>query len=183
MRNTENKSLNCNVYNSINDINDQIQLKTNDDTLSFTYKWFSLLRGAILISIFVYCSYIVSKDYLAFDSLKAFFIFSPLLYIAVIEIFNETHIHVTNKYIQIKHKPFPWFGSKTIDVKNISQLYCKKLRFKNNVEYGVFVQQRFGRDIKLFTSFRTSEQALLVEQEIEKFLNIENIQVAGEIDS
>ena len=183
MSNNKNKSLNCNIYKSINKINDQIQLETSHNALLFTYKWFSFVRGMFMIFMIVYCSYFVSKDYLAFDSFEAFFTFSPLIYLGLIEVFNKTQIHVTNKYIQIQHKPFPWFGNKVIYVENISQLYCKRLSFKNNVEFGVYVQQKVGRDIKLFASFRTSEQALLVEQEIENFLKIENIQVTGEIGS
>jgi hypothetical protein len=107
-----------------------------------------------------------------------------LAYYAVAGWLNRTHILVGQGKIAIQHRPIHWLGNKKLNVSDIKQLYAKVVvggRSGISVTYEVHAATRSGRSIKLVTGLGNSEQAVYIEQEIEKYLNIKNIPVKGEI--
>ena len=106
-------------------------------------------------------------------------------YYALTGWFNVTDITATRQDITVKHKPLPWLGNKTINARDIKQLYGKEKvttnRNSTSVSYEIHVITHSGADTTLVTGLETSQQALFIEQEIEKFLNIKNAPVRGEI--
>jgi Tfp pilus assembly PilM family ATPase len=69
-------------------------------------------------------------------------------------------------------------------VADLKQLYAKEKvsssRNGTSITYEVHVT-RSGRNIKLVSGLESSEQAVYIEQEIEKYLNIKDIPVKGEL--
>lgn len=108
-----------------------------------------------------------------------------MTYFVVASLFNRTHIFVSPGKIAVRHRPIPWFGNKELAAMYIKQLYSKenisRSRKGTNASYEVHVITKNGRNMKLISGLETSEQAVYIEQEIEKYLHIEDISVRGEI--
>jgi hypothetical protein len=108
-----------------------------------------------------------------------------LTYYVIAGWFNKSTILVSKSALEINHKPIPWFGNKTLKSTDLKQLYAKEKinRNKNgtSIIYEVHAILRNERNIKLLSGLESSEQALYIEQEIEKFLKIKNVSVRGEI--
>lgn len=109
-------------------------------------------------------------------------------YVAIARCINHTDIYVSADTIEIKHQPLPWFGNKRLQASNIKQLYVReKIRVVNERSgqtrryYSVETIPHTGPNFSLLKSLESSQQALFIEQEIEKFLNIENQRVRGEV--
>ncbi len=107
-----------------------------------------------------------------------------LTYTVIAGYFNRTTINVSRVALAVSHGPLPWPGRKQLDSAGIRQMYCKEQihRGKNstNYTYEVHVALNTGKDEKLVTGLENSEQALYLEQEIERFLGIKDQPVRGE---
>jgi len=109
-----------------------------------------------------------------------------ILYYTLTTWLNKTHIFVSQDAIEIKHKPLPWFGNKRLETKNIKQLYSKEeistssSNNRRSITYKLHIVSH-GEDDMTLLSVENSQQALFLEQEIEKYLGIENMRVRGEI--
>ena len=107
------------------------------------------------------------------------------LYYALATWLNKTHIFVSQNAIEIRHKPLPWFGQRRIAAKAVKQLYTKEDRShsdsnnRTTIRYSLHVVNHEENDLTLLT-LDTSEQALFLEQEIEKYLGVKNQRVRGE---
>lgn len=128
------------------------------------------------------------------DSEEPMAMYFPLLHIAagigltyyvVAGWLNRTYIRVSCGKIAVRHGPIPWVGNKELEVSNLKQLYAKEELSRSGrgttATYEVHAITHNGRNIKLVSGLETSEQALYIEQEIEKCLGIEDIPVKGEI--
>ncbi|MBO1255749.1 hypothetical protein J3L16_08640 [Alteromonas sp. 5E99-2] len=108
-----------------------------------------------------------------------------ITYFAIASCFNKSNIFVSKQTLEINHKPFPWVGNKTLKSYELKQLYTKeKISTSNNstrVTYEVHAIMNKGKNTKLLSGLESSEQALYIEQEIEKYLQIQDIRVKGEI--
>ena len=108
-----------------------------------------------------------------------------ITYYAIAGWFNQTRITVGRGKLIVRHEPLPWLGNTEIDTLNLKQLHTKEhiTRGKNGtyVTYEVHATTHNGKNTKLVSGLDTSEQALYIEQEIEKYLGIKDIPVKGEI--
>jgi hypothetical protein len=77
-------------------------------------------------------------------------------------------------------------GNKQFKADLLQQLYTKRhvSHSKNgtSINYELRVTTTDGRDEKLMGGFNKQEQALFIEQEIEKFLGIEDRPIRGEVE-
>src|SRR5258706_7093143 len=101
--------------------------------------------------------------------------------------FNRTHIYVGKGKMAVYHKPIPWFGNAEFDTSTFKQLYAKERNSRNwnnngGATYETRVISRDNRDLQLVSGLDTSEQALYIEQEIERYLGIEDVPVKGGIN-
>ncbi len=98
---------------------------------------------------------------------------------------NQTYIRISSSSLTIFHKSLPWPGGKVIEVGEIKQVFTKgKIhRGKNGTSYtyDVFFQDQNSAEHKLVTGMDKPEQALYIEQEIEKTLGIRDTEVRGEL--
>lgn len=110
-----------------------------------------------------------------------------LTYYTLAGYLNRTTIDVEPNALTIRHGPLPWWGNQDVSSRQLKQLYCKRDDHGGNgyrrgyPAYSVHAITEEGRNIKLLSGLDTSEQALFIEQEVEKFLRIEDKPVKGAI--
>jgi len=108
-----------------------------------------------------------------------------ITYWAIAGWFNQTRIVVGQGKMAIHHGPLPWPGNRQIDTLNLKQLYTKERitrgRNRTYMTYEVHATTHNSQNIILVSGIYISEQALYIEQEIEKYLGIKDIPVKGEM--
>jgi len=114
-----------------------------------------------------------------------------VFYSGLVKVVNKINIFASKEKFEIKHEPLPWFGNKKLDVSNIKQLYSKELithstssssgSSRVRVSYELHVITEDEQDVILLSDLENSNQALYLEQKIEKYLGIKNKKVRGEI--
>jgi len=108
-----------------------------------------------------------------------------LAYTSLAGLLNHTLIRVEMGELKIEHTPLPWMGNRVLQVAEIAQLYSKEhiSRSKNgtHITYAVHVALRAGNQIKLVDRLHTAEQALYVEQTLERAMGIQDRPMSGEL--
>ncbi len=108
-----------------------------------------------------------------------------LLYGVLAVYLNKTYIRVSQNSLTITHRPLPWFGQKDLKQHNLKQLYTKEvINYSGRpypTLYAVQAVTNQGEVIELISGFSSSEEALFIEQEIEKYLKIDDEPVSGEL--
>jgi len=98
---------------------------------------------------------------------------------------NKTYIRIAYNSLTVTHGPLPWFGQKSLGKEDLQQLYSKEIVYggRNGPSYSYSVQAvtRKGQVIELVPGLSSKEEALFIEQEVEKYLRIEDEPVRGEI--
>jgi hypothetical protein len=97
---------------------------------------------------------------------------------------NQTVIRVGQGLLEVRHGPLPWLGNKGFPVHQIKQLYCKEHvhhgKNGSSTNYSVEMMLDSGRET-LVQNLPECEQAIYLEQELERFLKIEDQPVRGEL--
>jgi hypothetical protein len=108
-----------------------------------------------------------------------------LTYITLAGWVNTTRVSVDNGKLSVRHGPLPWIGNKDLDGSSLKQLYSKEQtsrgRNSTTVTYEVHAITGFDTNEKLVSGLESSEQALYIEQEIERHLGIEDVPVRGQL--
>ena len=108
-----------------------------------------------------------------------------LTYFTLAGIFNRTWIKAVDGVVSVLHGPLPWAGNQVIPCSEIEQFFCKeKVSHGKNgpsVRYEVWFARHDGTSRKLLGGTLTDEQAIYVEQRLEKALGITDRTVAGEL--
>jgi len=179
------------------DLPNKLTLNLYDDYMHMTLSWFGVKTvTATLIAVFV-----IGTSYMLFFSGSMTMTGSPLMikllpWISAISVtgilyymlttwLNKTHIFVSENAIEVKNRPLPWFGNKRLETKNIKQLYTKEViststSSNRSSSYDLHIVSLDEDDVTLMNVDK-SEQALFIEQQIEKYLGIKNFGVRGEI--
>ena len=107
-----------------------------------------------------------------------------LIYYILASLFNTTTVMVSHREVKIRHWPFPWRGSKTVEISSLKQLYSGDYfgGNKNRTRYfAVNMVVKHDGHKRLVGGLKSAEHALYIEQEIEKFLGIQDKPVRGEL--
>lgn len=173
---------------------DKMVFEDHGHFIGITRRWFGLKIIFLTFFVIVWNGFLFSWYSTAIKSQDMMTILFPLIHVAVgigltyyviAGYLNKTYIRVDNSSIVIKHAPIPFFGNKTLSSSGIKQLYSKeKIRHSRegrSVSYEVHVITYDRKNVKLLSGLESSEQALFIEQEIEKFLKIEDKTVKGEL--
>jgi hypothetical protein len=108
-----------------------------------------------------------------------------LLYFTLACFLNTTVIRVGHGLIEVRIGPLPWRGNKTIDAHDVKQFYCREItrHGKNGTHYSYEVHVILGGDVRkpLLKGISDADQALYIEQELERHLRIEDQPVRGEL--
>jgi hypothetical protein len=159
-----------------------------NDELVITRRWFrghhlGLLifalfwNGVLLVEAFAFLSW-------GYFLLPHTWIGLGILYYVLTGLFNITVITVNKKQLSVRHRPFPAFGHKKVDVSTIDQLYAKEKQHRNKggVNYSYEVHALIqNKPTTLIKGLDSPLQALYLEEEIERLLAIEDKWVQGEL--
>lgn len=109
-----------------------------------------------------------------------------LTYSTLAGFLNRTTIETTRGRLKISHGPVPWLG-RELPVSSIQQIFCEArvVNGENNstTYYDVSALLKDGKKRKLITNLTDLDQALFVEQRLEKAMKIADARVPGEIQS
>lgn len=162
--------------------------------LGISYSWFSPVIIFLAFFCFFWDGFLFVWYAIAFSQKEWFMaLFATLhtlvgiglTYYVIACFFNRTRIMVMFDKLIIQHGPVPLKKNHTIESKDIKQLYCKKedtrgSRGRSSTTYEVHAELTSGEHIKLLDGLERFEEARYIEQEIEKFLKIEDVPVPGE---
>jgi len=98
---------------------------------------------------------------------------------------NRTVIDVSPREIRVQVGPLPWRGNLAVAPAQIGQIYREEIvrHTKNgrSVSYHLSVATKDGKKLKLLSGVPSADQALYLEQEIERHLGIRDQPVTGEM--
>ena len=163
--------------------------------LIVTWRWFKPVALFLLLFAVAWDSFLVVWYTLALeDGAPLFAILFPLghvavgvgiTYIALTMLLNRTTVAVSGGMLTVRHGPLPWRPAPTIRAVDLEQLYVERVtkRSKNGttVTFTVRAVTRDHKGQKVVTGLERLEQALYLEQQIERSLGIEDQPVAGEV--
>ena len=170
----------------------QLDIKYFDDYICITRRWFSpraiVVASLALMSIGVSYLFLSGKmDSMTMTGEQWFVDLIPWLfpvvslvisYIGLAQCLNHTDIYVSTDTIELRHRPLPWRGNTRLEASNIKQLHVQEQTIvtdrRTRRTYHLEVVPHTGPNYSLLRSFDSNQQAMFVEQEIEKFLNIED---------
>jgi hypothetical protein len=87
-------------------------------------------------------------------------------------------VQVKQGQLKIRQRPLPCGHEKCLSATDIEQIYCKESILSRS--YEAYAVLRRGRKIKLLSNLPKPEQALYIEQELERSLGIQDRPVHGE---
>ena len=107
-----------------------------------------------------------------------------LTYFTLATFVNSTTVTVGKGKVAIRHAPLPWAGNRVLGRADVKQLFCAERvnRGRNGVSvtYSVESVQASGRRLPILKGLE-KDQALYLEQALEKALGLEDRPVAGEV--
>ena len=174
----------------------RFDVQETDKQMTISYSWFSptalfLTFFAIIWNGMIFGIFLPAMD--GFGSLGFPFAFFPLIfagvglfliYLNVGQYINRTYIITDARQMRIFSRPLPTFNNQTINHDDIQQLFVQQYvnHGKNGttVTYGVVAIIQGGHRQKLISQLEKPEQALYIEQELEKYLGIADAPVRGE---
>jgi len=168
-----------------------IRMEQSDSGIIIKCSWYRGSQSILLLFFAIICDIFIPVMLFKTTGggFMGFIFFISILislnYITLTHFFNKTVFYVNNRSISISHEPFPWPGNKDIISSVITQLYCK--RYSNNRSehnifyYSLIAKISHGTETILLDGLENPYQALFIEKEIEKFLDIKNVPVKGEI--
>jgi len=167
-----------------------ITMEQSDSGIIIKCRWYRGYQSIGLLFFTVLCDIfmpgiLLNASNIGFVAFIFFILFLiPLNYITVTGFLNKTVLSVDNRSISITCEPFPALVNKYIISPDVIQLYCKRYsnpRTDHNIFYYYLIAKMSnGMDVILLNGFENPYQALFIEKEIEKFLNIKNVPVKGE---
>ena len=109
-----------------------------------------------------------------------------LTYSTLAGLVNKTWIKAYNGVVSVIHGPVPWRGNLVIPCAEIDQLFCKEdvTHGKDgpSISYEVWVLKLDGTTLKLLGGSLTDDQAIFIEQQLEKSMGLTDRRVAGEMN-
>lgn len=142
--------------------------------------FFALFWNGIL-SIFVVLALVTGAyEILLFASIHLLIGIALIYYILTV-ILNKTHIIVSRNKILVEHRPLrlPFYPNRILTATEVDQLFIKRYASSRtngqpNYAFSVEARLRTGSDLTLVKGLRQPEQATYIEQQIEKFLHIDD---------
>lgn len=173
--------------------------------LHVTWRWFSWLRVPLLLFAVLWDSFLVFWYIIAFfahralsatgDELPALAMFLvPLAHVAVgigvtyaaiANLVNVTEIIVERGTLSLRHRPLPWYPRPTLATADLAQLYVarrvRRSKKGTTIRFDLRAISEAQGDLLLLAGLTDLEQALWLEQEIERHLGLTDRAVEGEV--
>jgi hypothetical protein len=113
-----------------------------------------------------------------------------LTYFVLVGFLNSTIIRVADGMLSVRHGPLPWRGNLDLPTDGIEQIYCQNKLHTNRNDGRTTTSMQYevhavinGNKQKLLGGLLEADQALFVEQRLERFLGIEDRAVSGEMSA
>jgi hypothetical protein len=110
---------------------------------------------------------------------------AALTYVTLTGFVNSTVVRVDRGRLSVRHGPLPWAGNRDYADGEVEQLYCKERvqrgKRSEQTTYEVWAVLAGGRSVKLLSAVGGDEQALFLEQRLERALGLQDRPVAGEL--
>ena len=100
---------------------------------------------------------------------------------------NRTHVVADTHFLRVTHKPLPSIPIHMIPVHKIKQIFVVQNGMKHEESgdtsyyYRVRAELKATGRVDLTPALKSCDQALYIEQELERFLGIEDVPVSGEL--
>ena len=108
-----------------------------------------------------------------------------LTYMTLAGFVNRTTFTVERDHLAVRHGPLPWRGNRDVSTTSLLQLFCteqvSRSRNGTTIRYSVEAVLTDGGHLKLATGLDAREQALFIEQALEKHLGIQDRPVRSEM--
>jgi len=151
----------------------------------FLLAFFCLVWNGMMVGLFAF-AIIKGQWFLALIGSVHGLVGLGIAYATLAGFLNSTTVTVMDSLLQIIHGPIRVPGNKEFKADLLQQLYTKEhvSHSKNgtSISYELRAQLSDGRDEKLIGGLEKQEQALFMEQEVEKFLGIEDRAIRDEIE-
>jgi hypothetical protein len=171
----------------------RFRIERDMESLRITRKWFSPVAFFLLFFAVFWNGFMIVWHAIALGTgmwvMSAFGLIHTgigigLIYVVLAKFLNTTVITANKFELSVISGPLPWRGNKRIEAGQVRQLYCKeKVSHGKNgasVSYSVEAVMNDNTRQTLAAGFENSDQALFVEQQIERHLGIADVPVAGE---
>jgi hypothetical protein len=185
------------VHDSLLPVPEIFTLTENTGELMIEKKWFSLKDVLLFIFSLIWNGMLMFfySAMLMGQVPGVFFLFpilhvaagSWMLYASLCGFFNKTIIRIDMQQVSVRHTPLPWTGQRTIDRRDVRQLYIVQQVRSNKgtttITYDVQLITKSNKAISLIKGLQQLTEARFIEQKMESFLRIENVPVTGEMAS
>lgn len=108
-----------------------------------------------------------------------------LVYTAAAMFLNTTSVEASYGSVAVRHGPLPWPGNLSLPTDGLRQIYglerLRRSRRNTSTTYDLQAVKADGAAVALIRGLTSAEQALYLEQEIERFLGIKDSPVPGEL--
>jgi len=151
----------------------------------FFLAFFCLVWNGIMVALFTFAIIKGLWSLALFGSIHALAGLG-IAYATLAGFLNSTTVTVMDSLLQISHGPIRVPGNREFKAELLQQLYTKRhvSHSKNgtSISYELRAQLSDGRDEKLIGRLEKQEQVLFMEQEVEKFLGIEDRAIRDEVE-
>lgn len=107
-----------------------------------------------------------------------------MIYLTLATFLNSTVIRVTPQWLSVKIGPLPWRGNLELSRREVIQVFCQEKisRGENGsrANYEVQLVLEGNRRETLMKSLANPDEALFIEQQLERFLQLADTPVEGE---
>jgi hypothetical protein len=174
----------------------RIKIEDFAGVLRLRWRWFSPSHVAAALFCVVWDSFLVCWYTAAFTRSKGvewMMVLFPVIHVTIgvsltyatlCGFFNSTTIEVGFDELRVRHGPLPWAGNRQFMASAIVQLHCEEKKSRNKdsttTDYQVWATLENGRKVRLVSGLIDLAEARLIEQEIERRLNIDPRRVVGE---
>lgn len=176
----------------------KFQVEEEPGLLRISWRWFTPSLLFLTFFCFVWDGFLLLWYTAAFTFPKIPWMFKvfPLLHVGVgvfltywviAGYLNTTKVEVTRRSLSIQHGPVPWKTNWTLEGRDLKQLFCKQKVYQNNKgapthTYELLAYTRDGRTLTLLDSLEAPQQALYLEEQLERRLGIDDEPVQDELE-
>lgn len=171
----------------------RFQIDSDMDSLRITRKWLSPSAFFLLFFAIFWNGFMIVWHTIALGTgmwiMSAFGLIHTgvgigLIYVVLAKFLNTTVITANKFELSVRSGPLPWRGDRQIEANQVRQLYCKEKvthgKHGSSASYAVEAVMKDNTRQALAQGFENADQALFVEQQIERHLAIADVPVAGE---
>ncbi len=164
-----------------------------NQTLAITWRWFSPAVIALLVFAVFWNGFLIVWHTIALSQGAWFMSLFGLIHTAVgvglaywvaAKFLNRTTVFASREWLQVRIGPLPWPGKLDLKHGDVRQFFCRQKvkHSKNGATETYQVEAVIEGNLRktIVKGLENADQAIFVEQQLEKYLGIEDVPVDGE---